>query len=41
MLKHDIGLDSIRSMSDQDVMEYVMILKAFDDIEHEQMESKQ
>ncbi len=38
LLKHNINLESIKQMSEDDVMQYIQILQVFDEIEQEQLE---
>jgi hypothetical protein len=41
MLRHNISLESIRQMSEQEASEYVQILGVFDELESEQMKKGQ
>ena len=40
-MRHDIGLDSIKMMSEEEFMQYVQILQAFDEIEAEELAKQQ
>ena len=40
VLKHGINLESIKQMSEDEMMEYIIILGAFDEVERDRMESK-
>jgi hypothetical protein len=40
VLKHGVTLDSIKQMSEDEMMEYIIILGAFDEIEKDHMEKK-
>jgi hypothetical protein len=39
LMKHGIGYDSIKQMTEKEVMEYVVIIQELDMIEAEKMES--
>lgn len=41
MLRHGIGLDSIKIMSEQEATEYIQILNVFDELESDQMKKAQ